>query len=360
MEKERIFDKLSLVIIIISIALIGFSFIAPVIFVQESIFGIDFNKTGPIGDTVGGLMNPFIALAGVSLTFLAFYIQLIANRQQRISFRTELDEQKEQFKKNQFENQFYEMIRLHKENVSEISITVKTSYYSGREEVKSEYQIVGREVFNLFLNEIKILYKVAERVFSEGNQDFWLNKAYHMFFQGIDYDIKKQSAEDRFRVFIDELIEIREKNSVNQTSFNNVIYKYKIKPEWYNYKLFSGHSSLLAHYFRHLFITVKFVANQDESLISYSEKRKYLRILRAQLSNQEQAMLFYNWKSGFGATWEDATNHFLTDFRMIHNLYNDLIIEDYDLSEIFRLSEKPYYKTEPNRENDTLFEFQDW
>lgn len=32
---------------------------------------VDFSETGPIGDTIGGIMNPFIALVGILLTFLA-------------------------------------------------------------------------------------------------------------------------------------------------------------------------------------------------------------------------------------------------------------------------------------------------
>ncbi|MCS3531358.1 putative phage abortive infection protein [Chryseobacterium sp. JUb7] len=78
----------------------------------------------------------------------------------------------------------------------------------------------------------------------------------------------------------------------------------------------SGHSAYLAHLYRHLYLTVKFVASQHQDFISYEDKRKYLRVLRAQLSNYEQALLYYNWKSGFGKKWEEKDekgtlkNHF--------------------------------------------------
>jgi hypothetical protein len=362
MEKEKIFDRLSRVVLIVSGVIIIFSFFAPIIFVQGSFLGIDFNKTGPIGDTIGGIMNPFIALGGIFLTFLAFYIQLIANKQQRDSFRRELDVQKNQFIKNQFENQFYEMVRLHKENVNEISITLISRYLSGGVTVKNELQISGREVFKYFLNEINILYFLAKRIYGQNDKNAYLNMAYHIFFQGLDYELRKNtpSISNTHNTYIKELLNIRESNLESSTAFSNMMKKYDIKAERYNYKLFCGHSSLLAHYYRHLYQIVKFVANQDGELINYSEKRKYLRILRAQLSNQEQAMLFYNWKSDFGSTWENDNNHFFTDYRMIHNLYNDILIEDFNLVEIFKLNEDPYYKIEPDRKNDKLFEFQEW
>lgn len=355
----KLLDKRSKLVLGIAVTFIVFSFIAPVIFVQDSILGINFMKTGPIGDTIGGIMNPFIALAGIFLTFLAFYIQVLANQQQRDSFRKELDEQKVQFSKNQFENQFYEMLRLHKENVNEISITLLSSYYSGKETVKFESKINGRETFKIFLNEITILYGVSKNIFKNENKDSWLNKAYHIFFQGITRDKNNKNITGNYGLFIEELLDIREQNKINNTTFNNKMHKFSINAERFNYLLFNGQSTLLAHYYRHLYQTVKFVANQDR-LLDYSEKRKYLRILRAQLSNQEQAMLFYNWKSEFGANWENKDNHFFTDYRMIHNLYNDLLDSDFNLNEIFRLDEPIYYKTEINRKNDSLFEFQDW
>ena len=37
---------------------------------------VDFSNTGEIGDTIGGIMNPFIAIIAAFLTFFAFWVQL--------------------------------------------------------------------------------------------------------------------------------------------------------------------------------------------------------------------------------------------------------------------------------------------
>ncbi len=62
------------------------------------------------------------------------------------------------------------------------------------------------------------------------------------------------------------------------------------------------------------------MAFQEETFLTYEEKIKYLRVLRAQLSNHEPIMIFYNWLSGYGRHWEDDKNRFFTEYCMIHNL----------------------------------------
>lgn len=46
----------------------------------------NFLETGQIGDTLGGIMSPFIGIAGVISTFTAFFMQYQANRIQRKQF----------------------------------------------------------------------------------------------------------------------------------------------------------------------------------------------------------------------------------------------------------------------------------
>ena len=110
------------------------SFFAPLFFTsQTEIKDFDFTTTGQIGDTIGGLMNPFVALAGVLITGLAFYVQYKANELQRELFllnqedtkaqlQSQIDYQNKQNKLQQIESQFYEMLKLHRENITEMRI----------------------------------------------------------------------------------------------------------------------------------------------------------------------------------------------------------------------------------------------
>ena len=93
-----------------------FSFFAPAIFTRNIpllsyipwVNEVCFNeKTGVIGDTFG-IMNPFIAIAAAVITGLAFWEQYKANQQL-----------KDDNAKQQVERQFYEMLKIHRDNVAE-------------------------------------------------------------------------------------------------------------------------------------------------------------------------------------------------------------------------------------------------
>jgi hypothetical protein len=361
-ESKYRLDTLEILIITISVILLVFAFFAPALFVNNSINGFDFTKSGQIGDTVGGIMNPFITLAGVFLTFLAFYIQFKANKQQKELFRQELDS-------NKFESQFYEMLRLHKENVNEINLKLTSDTIADKELVIQNEEVVGRECFKYYLEELKIIYYVVKKNLPNDDENKLINIAYSIFFIGSKFIKGKQREVPEDKAIINSIEGLSFINNGNQntgTRGNKNNFKaYVSKKSDYsgaqilNYDLFQGHSANLAHYYRHLYQTVKFIVKQDENFLNYEQKRNYLRILRSQLSNQEQAMLFYNWKSDFGSNWENSINKYFTDYRMIHNLYNDLLISDFDLKIIFDIKNLEY-KKENNRQDDSLFEFQDW
>lgn len=74
---------ISIIFITISLLLIIGGCFAPWLFTGPGCERLDFTETGQIGDTIGGLMGPFIAMAGVFLTFVAFLMQVRANEIQR-------------------------------------------------------------------------------------------------------------------------------------------------------------------------------------------------------------------------------------------------------------------------------------
>jgi len=344
-NKIKTFDSLSKWFLWFAGFLIVFSFFAPNIFIRETICGIDFTDSGNIGNTIGGIMGPFIALAGIVLTFLAFYVQLKAN--ERLSM--EIEQQKIQFKKNQIENQFYEMLKFHKENVNELTITLFEVDFNVDDSLcgkKTFQKLEGRKIFPYLRNELEILYQLNKKIYADENPDLWIQKSYYAFFYGMESVTDKKEKEILLK--IQHAI-----NENNQPLFNNILEKDEIKGQFFRYDHFRGYFNSFEFYYRYLYRTVKFIVNQEEEVINYSEKRNYLRLLRAQLSNIEQVMLFYNWKSDIGNNWENTENKFFTDYRMIHNIDDTLLIDDFKLTKIF--TNLNYQK---ERDNDTLFEFQ--
>lgn len=88
---------ISWICVIVSAKLILFACFAPIIFTQEGEW-FDFTGTGEIGDTIGGTMGPIVAIAGVLMTFIAFLMQVNANKiqsgQLKASFNMKLLEGK--------------------------------------------------------------------------------------------------------------------------------------------------------------------------------------------------------------------------------------------------------------------------
>lgn len=80
------------------------------------------------------------------------------------------------------------------------------------------------------------------------------------------------------------------------------------------YYPFDGHNVRLGHYYRHLYQTASFIVN-SEILHDRKSKYRYLKLLRAQLSNHEQALLYYNGLTEYGDTW--IRESFFDDYRMI-------------------------------------------
>lgn len=79
-------NRLSYILAGLSILLIIIGCFAPFVFTQCGSL-VDFTGTGQIGDTIGGTMSPIVAIAGVFMTFIAFLMQINANRIQSEQLR---------------------------------------------------------------------------------------------------------------------------------------------------------------------------------------------------------------------------------------------------------------------------------
>ena len=326
-------------------AILIFSFFAPTLFTQQSDIFPSFDNTGNIGDTIGGVMNPFVTIVGIVVTFAAFYIQYEANKEQRIDFVKEINAQKNQFDRSQFDNQFYQMLDLHKQNVNEI--------YAVRLFNDKKEKVFGRDAMTFLLSEFEAGFFAINFTSKDHEAPSMVNEAYRIFFHGYRPKSEKYILDDTVR-----MIRKSAKEDQLQSRILEIDKDFNLSNAMkYPCELFNGHAWQLSHYYRHLFQTVKFVANQQEDFIDYEAKRRYLRVLRAQLSNEEQVLLFYNWLSMFGRKWENEENRFFTDFRMIHNVRQEQLVEGVDLMKMFAARN---FRKEKERRSDSLFEFQDW
>lgn len=118
------------------------------------------------------------------------------------------------------------------------------------------------------------------------NRFFNMLTLHHQIVSGLD--LRKNgkitaSGRDCLKVFYDRL----QKELKSNFRWDSIDYKKQVIAGYE--KFYRQHSHELGHYYRYIYRILKFI---NESQIS--EKRDYSGILRAQLSNPELALLFYN------------------------------------------------------------------
>ncbi len=182
--------------------------------------------------------------------------------------------------------------------------------------------------------------------FQKDDNETILDIAYLIFFMGIGKSSDKLitiSLKDRCdEIFLTQLIkylntEVKEQFRTGRRNFSLPADGYQPK-----YMPFDGHMTRLGHYYRHLYQTVGFIANQDNELINESGKCEYAKTLRAQLSDYEQLILFYNANSSLGKSW--IKEGYLKRFRMIKNM--PVPLADFGVNPYIKFkNEIEYWKT---------------
>lgn len=305
-----------------------------------------FNSTNPgdIGDAIGGVTAPFIGVPAVLLTFCAFWVQFLYNKKQRRDIKLE-----------RFENKYYELINLHSQNVSQLKI----------KEIVFDRRCFVQMYFEFKYVKLKIDYINNEKCLELSESEL-LNLSYIIFFNGVgpdsDYAVdyltkneKNNNIKTLIAILREDLKKIQRKfeDKVKDSNKGKKYLTERIRIgsdgcnefEWrVHYYPFDGHAHRLGHYYRHLYQAVKFIVEQKK--LSYKKKKEYLKTLRAQLSNHEQIMLYFNARSKLGKKWLD--NEYLTKYYMIKNLPLPLLNFAVNFNNLFEGKLMPVYSKNSN------------
>lgn len=290
-------EKFSIRILMFGIALF---FIAIIIFsFNDWNFSINKNieleRLTGLADFISGFVGPIWALVGIILFYVALTEQrkdFATNRealqsqtkaleQQIVEFelqREELSEtrevfriQTETFRKQQFESTFFNLVNLHHLIVNSINLSNRVPKYPGFE---------------------KIFTKNEDR-----------NDKISITIQGKD-------CFGEFRSFFMTEFKNHETASPEKPTIELIQNSYWI--------FFENNQSQLGHYFRNLYHIFKFIKNSDEP-----NKLIYSSLLRAQLSNDELFMLFYNCLTSLG---NEKFKPLVEEFHLLQNLNPDDLI----------------------------------
>lgn len=127
-KKNKTFTLDFWIYLAIFIALIGGICYLPTYFTGSERYYF-YKETGTIGDTIGGTMGPFVAIAAAILTFLAFWVQFKANEQQRKDIALE-----------RFESNLFELIHIQQDITNNL-------IFVGKKGNNNKVQAQGRDVF---------------------------------------------------------------------------------------------------------------------------------------------------------------------------------------------------------------------
>ncbi|WP_177225873.1 putative phage abortive infection protein [Arsenicibacter rosenii] len=290
---------------------------------------------GQIGDVIGGVSSPIIGLIGALLTFLAFWIQYSFNQYQTIK----IEEQGRDSERSRFEGLFFEMLHIHRENVSDITIKNTSK---------------GRRAFISMFKEFKFCYYVLINIYNEYKKEHaefeltdiqLVNIGFVTFYWGLGESSEEIvntllfSYPEEFRKKYYEKLEYYQQRWIGQDLeieryakskalqreaefFGDGKPSHKIEVQikagkayslTAGYKPFAGHLARLGHYYRHLFQTVDFIERQNPQ-----NKNEYIRMLRAQISSHEQLLLYYNSLTVMGTPWWDR--EFIKQYKLVKNI----------------------------------------
>lgn len=251
---------------------------------------LDSSLASEYGSLIGGVVGSIFTLAGM----LLLYETIVAQRKS--------------FEIQQFEARLFELIRMHRDNVAQMThrIPNEADKYSN-----------GASVFVQIKSQFSELYRIIKpkvdkdkTIADDDKEREAINISYFILFFGVSREAR-EDLENALSGFDKKMIrEIIEKISARKTEYDsNTVY-------------FGGHQVRLGHYYRHLYLTVKYV--DKTKFLNEDEKYDYVKILRAQLTNHEQALFFINSLS-IGKKWEDKKNKFITKYKLIRNLPRNFI-----------------------------------
>ena len=335
----------------------------PFILANKWFYVVDFSQSGQVGDTIGGVMGPFIALIAAFLTFMAFWIQYRANEKQNAIAKKQLEiaelqmtmakEQERKYAIERFENTLHQMLDMYSKNSDAVKVgglTGKEAFEEMAAELFYIYYVLDKKLRKIILDQSKIIddnrrdniAKYATILFDEKEKRkmFLTRLAYDLFFYGtnvVDLDKVYHGREELY--LANELLSQLQKLAYHST--DTVTYRSKLKRlttppidkiniDEYSahYQMALGHNAQLGHYYRQLLQIVKYIS-ETPIILEECQKYNYVKLLRSQLCDAEQILLFYNSLSIMGMAWNErhgtetddiSTWCYILRYRLIKNI----------------------------------------
>lgn len=246
---------------------------------------IDAEYAERLGAFVGGYVGSIFSLTGMILIYAT-----LKNQQQNSQLQS-------------FETKYFELLKMHRDNVAEI-------------ELKGES---GRKFFVLLVDEFRLALRTIRAIPFQTTEQLLLDHsaeiAYYCIFFGVGPNSSRMLKDSIRRIGISEYVTGEVEAALSRS-------KDQIRRGGaYIYLPFDGHQSRLGHYYRHLYQMVRYVDQQILVEFDAQKKYEYVKTIRAQLSTHEQAMFLINSLTPIGRNW--WRNGLITKYRLVKNIPED-------------------------------------
>ncbi len=264
-------------------------------------FQLDTEKLGHFGDFIGGFV-------GVMLTFLATVLIYFTYKSQK----EELQLNRDLFSKQQFENTFFNMLKVHQDLKHNISCDLRRSKLAIKMGAKYENRfyynkaLVGKEFF-IGLNKLI--------------KDLWKFECGDNFQSRIIGDIDKKHKKYKYKY-----------DSQSSNPLNKEVHEH-LKDINFKYEIFWDYfKNYLGDYFRNIYHILKYISDEKIKEINNlsdngtkveaieDKYKNYADILQSQMSFSELFLIFYN------ALSFPNMKSLINEFNFIENLYIDNLL----------------------------------
>lgn len=227
-------------------------------------------------------------------------------------------------RRNNIRNTFFKMIDYHYKNLEQIELANPGNY---------EVTEKGRRGFVAYKIQIKRLLQAICKINRKRNLGLNAHDvasiAYMVFYYGVD---------ESWMSFLENKINCYD---CREVLINDLITLSKNNPDL---KLCRTNQTILSAYFRNMYNAIKLV--DSDGNFTKEEKYDLIKIYRAQLSNPELYILFFNVISSFGKKWREKD--FVRKYSLIKNIPYDYL-DGYEAKRYFNIV---YEYEEVNCEKD--------
>lgn len=222
--------------------------------------------------------------------------------------------QSKQVKISQLENMYFKMLDFHRENISNINLTDYAQ--------KKKDPFIGKQAFVNMKLQLFDCLKMVEDI--NKNRSLNLQKrqiidiAYMVFYYGMSPKWNSFSHKI-FHSYQDNLVDVLQDHIDDIEALENK-------------KIGRTNQTILGDYYRNMYNAIMLI--NSSKILSNKQKGQYVKILRAQLSNSEQALLYFNVMSRFGKKWNK--NKLIEKYELIKNLPDEYCGVNYNHKEDFK------------------------